>query len=297
MNKEKLKLLKNKLLLISLMSMLGSNVIACGKEEVKNIDISKIIIPIDDFSDQTTFSTTNLNSNLTTTNSVQQIEEVTPKKIADTMDDVMDLINLGNIKKVYYATDEVELTIPSFLSDSGEDEIVTLPKLECLEVYDQLDDTCLVKTNEYIGYVNTTNNLEELTGTFVVVDISSQELKLYQDNKIILYSPVITGKPGKNESDKGLFEIYNITTSRELVGPTYKSYVDIMMKYNGGEGLHDAQYHTHEDGFKHGWRSLEDFGGETYLTDGSHGCVNMIHDDVMTVREYVDLGTKVLVKE
>ena len=70
-----------------------------------------------------------------------------------------------------------------------------------------------------------------------------------------------------------------------------------MMKYNGGEGLHDAQYHTHEDGFKHGWRDASEFGGDTYLKHGSHGCINMIHDDVMTVSDYVDIGTKVLVKE
>ena len=133
----------------------------------------------------------------------------------------------------------------------------------------------------------------------MVVDISSQEVKLYKDNQVILSSPVVTGKPGKNESDKGLFEIYDISGPRYLIDPNgkYKSFVDIMMKYNGGEGLHDAEYHTHEDGFKHGWRSIEDFGGETYLTNGSHGCINMIRDDVMFVRDHVDIGTKVLVKE
>ena len=130
----------------------------------------------------------------------------------------------------------------------------------------------------------------------MVVDISSQEVKLYCNNEVILTTPVVTGKPS-TPSDKGLFEIYDISNSRYLIGPNYKSYVDIMMKYNGGEGLHDAQYHTHEDGFKHGWRDISEFGGDTYLKHGSHGCINMIHDDVMTVSDYVDIGTKVLVKE
>ena len=70
-----------------------------------------------------------------------------------------------------------------------------------------------------------------------------------------------------------------------------------MMKYNGGEGLHDAEYHTHENGFQHGWRDASEFGGDTYIKNGSHGCINMLHDDVMIIRDNVDIGTKVLVKE
>ena len=207
----------------------------------------------------------------------------------------MNIIDNGFIESIYYVKNDTTLTIPSFLTESKVEEQVTLPKLECLEVYDTLDDTCLVKTNEYVGFT-TLENLEELTGTFVVVDISSQEVKLYCNNEVILTTPVVTGKPS-TPSDKGLFEIYDISHSRYLIGPNYKSYVDIMMKYNGGEGLHDAEYHTHEDGFRHGWRDASEFGGDTYLKHGSHGCINMIHDDVMTVSDYVDIGTKVLVKE
>ena len=289
MNKEKLKLLKNKLLLLSLMSMLGVNITGCNKDK-ETIDTSSITITDDELKNDYVYAN-NEEAN-------QEIAEIKKEKLADTKEEVDTLINSKVIQKIYYATSDTELTIPAFLNETGIDEIITLPMLECLEVYDQLDDTCLVKTDEYIGYVNTTN-LEELTGTFVVVDISSQEVKLYKDNQVILSSPVVTGKPGKNESDKGLFEIYDISGPRYLIDPNgkYKSFVDIMMKYNGGEGLHDAEYHTHEDGFKHGWRSIEDFGGETYLTNGSHGCINMIRDDVMFVRDHVDIGTKVLVKE
>ena len=70
-----------------------------------------------------------------------------------------------------------------------------------------------------------------------------------------------------------------------------------MMKFDGNIGLHDAEYHTDDNGFKHGWRNRSDFGGETYIKNGSHGCVNMPHEEVMEVSEYVDLGTKVLVKK
>lgn len=191
-------------------------------------------------------------------------------------------------KKIVYLQNDTMLS-------NGEEEIITLPKLECLEVYEEYDDgTMLVASPEYVGYI-TSENAVELTGTFVVVDISDQELKLYEDGKVILTSPIVTGKPS-TPTDEGIFQIYDITRSRYLIGRGYKSWVDVMMKYNGGEGLHDAEYHTC-NGFSHGWRSREEFGGETYLTNGSHGCDNMPHEEAMEVYNHVEIGTKVLVKK
>lgn len=280
--KTSLLLLKNKLLLLSLVSTLGATSIGCSSNSFDNDEVESVLETIEEKIEEsiTVIPDTTL-----------EIEE----KLPDSKEEVMNIIDNGFIESIYYIKNDTTLTIPSFLTESKVEEQVTLPKLECLEVYDILDDTCLVKTNEYIGFT-TLENLEELTGTFVVVDISSQEVKLYCNNEVILTTPVVTGKPS-TPSDKGLFEIYDISHSRYLIGPNYKSYVDIMMKYNGGEGLHDAQYHTHEDGFRHGWRDASEFGGDTYLKHGSHGCINMLHDDVMIVSDYVDIGTKVLVKE
>ena len=282
--KTSLLLLKNKLLLLSLVSTLGATSIGCSSNSFDNDEVESVLETTEEKIEEsiTVIPDTTL-----------EIEE----KLPDSKEKVMNIIDNGFIESIYYVKNDTTLTIPSFLTDSKVEEQVTLPKLECLEVYDILDDTCLVKTNEYIGFT-TLENLEELTGTFVVVDISSQEVKLYCNNEVILTTPVVTGKP-KTPSDKGLFEIYDISHSRYLIDPNgeYKSYVDIMMKYNGGEGLHDAEYHTHEDGFRHGWRDASEFGGDTYLKNGSHGCINMLHEDVMTVSDYVDIGTKVLVIE
>ncbi len=280
--KTSLLLLKNKLLLLSLVSTLGATSIGCSSNSFDNDEVESILETTEE----------KIEESITV---IPDITLETEEKLPDSKEEVMNIIDNGFIESIYYVKNDTTLTIPSFLTESKVEEQVTLPKLECLEVYDILDDTCLVKTNEYIGFT-TLENLEELTGTFVVVDISSQEVKLYCNNEVILTTPVVTGKPS-TPSDKGLFEIYDISHSRYLIGPNYKSYVDIMMKYNGGEGLHDAQYHTHEDGFKHGWRDISEFGGDTYLKHGSHGCINMIHDDVITVSNYVTIGTKVLVKE
>ena len=296
--KKSLLELKNKLLLFSLTGVLGLTATGCSKTD-NDKHITKVtIIDNNNLMDESIEES----KTLPTIESIEEVNETivetvpVEETLPNSYDEVMNLINSNSIEKVYYATSDVSLSIPDYLSDTNIDEVITLPELECLEVYDEVDGTCLVKTNEYIGFT-TLDNLEELTGTFVVVDISSQEVKLYKDNQVVLTSPVVTGKPKRSPSDKGLFEIYDISGHRYLVGPGYKSYVDIMMKYNGGEGLHDAEYHTHEDGFKHGWRDASEFGGDTYIKHGSHGCINMLHDDVMTIRDNVDIGTKVLVKE
>ena len=290
--------IKDKLLFLSLMGMLGTNITGCVNNESTKPSYDKGIISEAKDLDNDDIQTVSVREMIP--NPEQEDEytiniETAKVKMVDPRKETMDIIRTGQIQKVYYATKDVNLTIPSYLKDDGIAEEIVLPKLECVEVYDQVDDICLVKVDDYIGYVSNLD-LEELLGTFVVVDISNQELKLYHDNKIVLTSPVVTGKPS-SPTDQGIFEIYDIRGPRYLVGPNYKSYVDIMMKYNGNEGLHDAEYHQHEDGFKHGWRDISEFGGETYLTNGSHGCVNMPHEEVMTVKEYAEIGTKVLVKQ
>lgn len=209
---------------------------------------------------------------------------------------------VGQMQKVLYATKDTVLVVPDYLSDTGEELEVKIDALECFEVYEELEDSYLVQTIDYVGYI-AKDNLEELTGTFVVVDISSQELRLYKDNEILIKCPVVTGTPTEeNHTDEGLWNVFEITYNRALKGPGYSSPVDIMIKFHGGEGLHDAEYHSCEFWIKngkdpHGWRKIFEFGGNTYLTNGSHGCVNMRHNDVFFVAEYVEIGTPVLVKK
>lgn len=208
---------------------------------------------------------------------------------------------VGKMQKVLYATKDTVLVVPDYLSDTGEALEVKIDALECFEVYEEMDDCYLVQTIDYVGYI-AKDNLEELSGTFVVVDISNQELRLYKDNEVIFKCPVVTGTPTEERhTDEGLWAVFDISYNRALNGPGYSSPVDIMIKFHGGEGLHDAEYHSCEFWIKkgkdpHGWRYIYEFGGKTYLTNGSHGCVNMRRNDVFFVADYVEIGTPVLVK-
>ncbi len=203
----------------------------------------------------------------------------------------------GKILGTCYATEDLSI----YLLDSDDNyykrEII--PKNEFLEIYEETEEEYLVKTNEYIGYVMK-QDINFLEGTFIVVDISDQEVKLYKNNEVMLKFPVVTGKPSENHqynysTSLGLFDIYQIDYDRYLKGPGYSSYVDTIAFFHRGEGFHDASYHNCT--MAHGWRNKEDFGGDTYLTNGSHGCVNMLHDDVFELLEHTGIGTKVLIKK
>ena len=184
----------------------------------------------------------------------------------------------------------------------------TIEQYQLMEIYDYNDLTVVGKVNDSIGYIDI-NDIDKLEDIFVVVDISSQELKLYNNTEVILTTPVVTGTPTEDRhTEIGCFEVYDKTEGRWLKNKDGSDnvWVDTMMKFNGNQGLHDAEkVNGHNDYDKshnkiithHGWRSTSEFGGDTYLTNGSHGCINMLNSAAMITKEYVEEGTKVLVKQ
>ena len=177
---------------------------------------------------------------------------------------------------------------------------IVIPKYEVVEITnEEKKDYTINYNNKQIKIEK--NKLEKLYGLYVVVDISDQMVKLYRDNVIIFESPCISGAPS-TPTTIGDFYIFDISYNRYLIGEGYKSYVDVMMKFHEGEGFHDAEYHQDYDldgnlVKSHGWRNHNEFGGETYLTNGSHGCVNMPHNEAIALSTLVDVGTRVLVKK
>ncbi|MCQ2402052.1 MAG: L,D-transpeptidase family protein [Lachnospiraceae bacterium] len=105
--------------------------------------------------------------------------------------------------------------------------------------------------------------------TCVEVNITTQTVYVYQGDALFLVSPCVTGYKDVHNTTAGDFYIKGKETNTYLTGPTWRSFVNFWMPFNGGMGLHDA-----------GWRgtSHENFGGQIYVHDGSHGCVNMPYD-------------------
>ena len=104
--------------------------------------------------------------------------------------------------------------------------------------------------------------------TCVEVVLSEQTIYVYQGPTLVLVSPCVTGSVnGGHATPAGNYHIYSKERNRTLRGTNnngtkYASFVNFWMPFNGGIGLHDAN-----------WRSS--FGGDIYVSGGSHGCVNM----------------------
>ena len=156
-------------------------------------------------------------------------------------------------------------------------------KYETCEVLRTEEDWYLVRVANKIGYVKK-EYTEPLTGKFIVVDISNQTLTLYENNTIILETPVVTGEKYYYDTPTGKFEIKKKETDTYLIGDDYYTHVNYWMPFNGGIGLHDAS-----------WRSK--FGGNIYVNNGSHGCVNIPPEYADDIFEIVNKGTKVLVQK
>lgn len=135
----------------------------------------------------------------------------------------------------------------------------------------------------YEGHNSIDSNLVE-------VSIPNQKVYLYVDGKLALSADVVTGKPGSTSTPTGKFSIMYKTTNFTLRGDQYGYDYELPVAYwiplegGGGVGLHDAP-----------WRSDGSFGGNLYLTGGSHGCINMRERDVSVIYNNVVAGTGVWV--
>ena len=121
------------------------------------------------------------------------------------------------------------------------------------------------------------------TGTFIEISIDQQHMWFYENGNLIVDTPVVTGNDdGDCNTPTGSYAIQSREVQMTLVGEDYESYVDYWLGFNGGIGIHDAS-----------WR--DDFGGDIYQGNGSHGCVNTPFDKVKTIYEHVEVGTPVYV--
>ena len=121
------------------------------------------------------------------------------------------------------------------------------------------------------------------TGTFIEISIDQQHMWFYENGNLIVDTPVVTGNDdGDCNTPTGSYAIQSREVQMTLVGEDYESYVDYWLGFNGGIGIHDAS-----------WR--DDFGGDIYQGNGSHGCVNTPFDKVQIIFEHVEVGTPVYV--
>ena len=129
------------------------------------------------------------------------------------------------------------------------------------------------------GYVRGKNDVGD---TYIEVDMTAQKLYCYKAGELLLETDIVTGNMRRKwDTPAGVNFVYNKQKKRVLRGPGYATPVDFWMPVKGAIGLHDAD-----------WR--KEFGGEIYLKNGSHGCVNIPPEIMPTIYEEYEIGTPVI---
>lgn len=126
---------------------------------------------------------------------------------------------------------------------------------------------------------------DDIGDSYVEVSLTNQEVWLYIDGKCVLDTSCVSGKPvDGRRTYPGIYSITYKQRNATLVGENYSSPVKYWMPFDGNRGLHDAS-----------WRN--EFGGNIYKKNGSHGCVNLPEYAAEVLFKYVDTGFPVVIYE
>lgn len=122
----------------------------------------------------------------------------------------------------------------------------------------------------------------DIGNSYLEADMTHQHLYLYQQGEIVLESDFVSGNMSNGcTTPQGVFGITYKTMNAVLRGADYETPVTYWMPFNGNYGLHDAT-----------WRDT--FGGDIYLTDGSHGCLNLPLDKAGEIYQYMTEGFPII---
>ena len=127
--------------------------------------------------------------------------------------------------------------------------------------------------------------VETVGDTYIEVDCSLQHLYMYEDGELICDTPVVTGNMSWGAgTPEGRWYVINRARNATLIGEDYVTKVNYWMAFTyNGHGIHDSTWRT------------SGYGGDIYLYDGSHGCVNTPIDKVAYIFEHAIVGEPVLV--
>ena len=124
---------------------------------------------------------------------------------------------------------------------------------------------------------------------YIEIDLSRQHLWFYIDGNVFFDTDIVSGNmTTKYWTPPGIFKVKLIKKDAILRGERlpngsyeYETPVKYWMPFNYDIGMHDAS-----------WRGS--FGGDIYIWDGSHGCVNLPLASAETIFNNIDYNTPVI---
>ena len=183
------------------------------------------------------------------------------EQIRSYVQSVADMVDTVGITRTFDATDIGEVEI---LGGNYGYQIDV--EAEIMQLTDELyNGTVTTREPVYVSRETASGGNHGLGDDYVEVDCSRQHMWIYIDGEVALETDVVTGMmTDTRATPQGVCLVYNKALDYTLIGQgnAYRTPVSYWMPFNGAVGFHDAW-----------WRSA--FGGDIYLWDGSHGCVNM----------------------
>jgi len=140
----------------------------------------------------------------------------------------------------------------------------------------------LNKEPAYLQTGNPWSTNGDIGDTYVEVDMGAQHLWLYKVGQLVIDTDVVTGNMSRGYGTPAIVAAIKYKARNAVLrGADYATPVKYWMPFYGNYGLHDAN-----------WR--RSFGGDIYLTGGSHGCVNIPPANAKVIFENVEKGTPVI---
>ncbi len=128
------------------------------------------------------------------------------------------------------------------------------------------------------------HGMNDIGSSYVEADLSNQHLYLYYKGELVFETDFVSGAMNATPdcvSPAGVFDITYKTSNRVLRGADYEQFVYYWMPFYGNYGMHDAT-----------WRW--EFGGDIFMTNGSHGCLNLPLDSAAVIYNYMYEGYPVI---
>lgn len=127
-----------------------------------------------------------------------------------------------------------------------------------------------------------THEINDIGNTYVEINLTKQHMWFYKKGSLITHGDVVTGDVRRNfQTPVGVYSILYKERNATLKGQGYNTSVAMFMPFIGGIGIHDAT-----------WK--EKFGGNIYLTNGSHGCINSPPALAQKIFDNIEAGTPVV---
>lgn len=122
----------------------------------------------------------------------------------------------------------------------------------------------------------------DVGNTYVEINMATQHLWFYKNGSLVTEGDVVTGNVNNNcSTPAGIYKLKYKQKDATLKGDNYATQVSFWMPFNGGIGIHDAS-----------WRYA--FGGNIYITNGSHGCVNAPYNLANTIFNNIEENTPIV---